>query len=109
LEQLTEYIFYNCPKPAIITGDFSKGLGAAVAAKAAADLASKEAGNNIYWPANDSGFPEASKVLIENENRVAQQVFLQLCKWHAVEAIKRRLTSVGCYKKKRREQVVDLL
>ena len=47
-EQLTEYIFYDCPEPAIIVGDFSKGLGAAVAAKAAADLASKEASDDIH-------------------------------------------------------------
>ena len=87
-EQLTEYIFYDCPEPRIITGNFSKGLGAAIAAKAAADLAGKEASDDLHQLANDSGFPEASKVLIENESGVTQQVFLQLCKFHAVEAIK---------------------
>jgi MULE transposase domain len=37
--QLTDLIFYDCPEPKLIIGDFSKGLGAAVAAKAIADLA----------------------------------------------------------------------
>jgi hypothetical protein len=108
-EQLTDIVFYDCPEPAIIAGDFSKGLGAAIAAKAVADLARNEAGNDTHRPADDSGIPEASSVLIENENGVAQPVSLRLCEWHAVEVIKRRLTSVGRYKKKKREQAVDLL
>jgi hypothetical protein len=37
-EQLTNLVYYNCPKLALIVGDFSKGLGAAVATKATADL-----------------------------------------------------------------------
>jgi hypothetical protein len=38
-EQLTDLAFYDCPEAALICGDFSKGLGAAVAAKATSDLA----------------------------------------------------------------------
>jgi len=37
-EQLTDLAFYDCPEAAVIVGDFSTGLGAAVAAKAAVDL-----------------------------------------------------------------------
>jgi MULE transposase domain len=37
-KQLTNLAFYNCPKADIIVGDFSKGLGAAIAAKAIANL-----------------------------------------------------------------------
>jgi hypothetical protein len=36
--QLSDFAFYDCPKAAIIVGDFAKGLGAACAAKAAVDL-----------------------------------------------------------------------
>jgi hypothetical protein len=32
--QLTKYIFYDCPEPAIIVADFRKGLGASLIAKA---------------------------------------------------------------------------
>jgi hypothetical protein len=38
LEQLTDLAFYNCPEAALICKDFSKGLGAVVAAKATSDL-----------------------------------------------------------------------
>jgi hypothetical protein len=37
-ECLTDLCFYNCPQPSLICGDFSKGLGAAIAAQAAKDL-----------------------------------------------------------------------
>ena len=33
-----DLVFYDFPEAAVIVGDFSKGLGAAVAAKAAVDL-----------------------------------------------------------------------
>jgi len=37
-KQLTDLAFLDCPKPALIISNFSKGLSAAVAAKATADL-----------------------------------------------------------------------
>lgn len=40
--QLSDLAFYNCPKAAVVVGDFSKGLGAAMAAKAAVDLSLTE-------------------------------------------------------------------
>jgi MULE transposase domain len=36
--QLSSLVFYSCPKAAVVVGDFSKGLAAAMAAKAAVDL-----------------------------------------------------------------------
>ena len=32
--ELTKYVFYDCPEAAVICADFTKGLGAAIAAKA---------------------------------------------------------------------------
>ena len=32
--ELTKYVFYNCPEAAVICADFTKGLGAAIAARA---------------------------------------------------------------------------
>jgi hypothetical protein len=52
-EQLTDLAFYNYPKPAAIVGDLSKGLGAAVAAKATADLASIEPTDECMAPQDD--------------------------------------------------------
>jgi hypothetical protein len=38
VDQLSDLAFYNCLKAAVVVGDFSKGLRAAIAAKAAVDL-----------------------------------------------------------------------
>lgn len=34
---------------------------------------------------------------------------LQLCEWHTVEAIKRRLVAAGRYKKERRDEIIDMI
>jgi hypothetical protein len=95
--------FYDCPEPALIIGDFSKGLGAAVAAKAAVDLKWDIVGQTTV------GFPVTDEVVVGEENGKEQRVYLQLCEWHAVEAIRRHLTSAGRYKKKQKEKLTDLL
>jgi hypothetical protein len=38
-----------------------------------------------------------------------QPVKLQLCEWHVVEAIKRKLVAVGRYKKERREEIIAMI
>ena len=35
--------------------------------------------------------------------------FLQLCEWHAVAAIKRRLVAAGKYNKERRDEIVSII
>ena len=102
-EQLTELAFYNCPKPALIIGDFSKGLGAAVAAKAAADLASLEPTDEIIIEQDDPDFPDVTEVVVDK----GQKIYLQLCEWHAIQAIKRRLVAAGRYSKERREEIIN--
>ena len=34
---------------------------------------------------------------------------LQLCEWHAVEAIKRRLVAASQYKKEQQEEIIDII
>jgi hypothetical protein len=51
-ECLTDLCFYNCPQLSLICGDFSKGLGAVVAAQAAKDLA-KDIEDNEFMDIND--------------------------------------------------------
>jgi MULE transposase domain len=41
-DQLSDLAFYDCPKAAVVVRDFFKGLGAAIAAKAAVDLSLTE-------------------------------------------------------------------
>jgi hypothetical protein len=91
-EQLTKLAFWDCPKPTLIVGDFSKGLRAAVVAKAAADLAAKVAANlaakavdgisvelrdEAKEPDLDLDFLEAAKVVVgEGERQRVQRVKL---------------------------------
>src|SRR5207248_6358200 len=106
-EQLTDLVFYDCPEAVVIVGDFSKGLGAAVAAKAAIDHGLVDIMEDalVCPPHRDQEIPEAAKVLITE----TQSVLLQLCEWHAVAAIKRRLISAGKYKKERREELISMI
>jgi hypothetical protein len=41
-DQLSDLAFHDCPEAAVVVGDFFKGLGAAIAAKAAVDLSLTE-------------------------------------------------------------------
>jgi hypothetical protein len=80
-EQVTDLAFYNCPDAAVIVGDFSKGLRAAVAAKAAVDLrlttVTEEA---LVCPLDhDKELSEAAEVVVYEAYRGVQYVLLQLC------------------------------
>jgi hypothetical protein len=83
VEQLMDLVFYDCPKPALIIRDFSKGLSAAVAAKATADLAGLKPIDECL--ALEDDLLKAVNVVVGESTWIK----LQLCKWHAIEAIKR--------------------
>jgi len=108
LEQLTDLAFYDCPEPTLIYGDFSKGLGAAVAAKATSDLAGTAPTDKVL-PQEPSSIFEATEVIVGEATSNPSPMKLQLCEWHAVKAIKRRLVVVGRYKKDQREKIIDLI
>jgi hypothetical protein len=72
-EQLTDLAFYDCPKLAIIVRDFSKGLGAAVVAKATTDLASIKPTNECM--ALEDDLLKAKEVVVGESTRI----LLQLC------------------------------
>jgi hypothetical protein len=63
--------FYDYPELVVIIGDFSKGLGATMAAKAAIDLGlttiTKEA--LTYLDDHNEEIPEATKVVIAKDAR----------------------------------------
>lgn len=106
--KLTDLCFAKCLGPALICGDFSKGLGAAVAAKATADLAGLLATDEVSPPDPEALF-EATEVVVSRTEGHLQSVKLQLCEWYAVEAIKRKLVAVRRYKKEKREEITDLI
>ena len=93
--ELTKYIFYDCPEAAVICADFTKGLGAAIAAKALRE-------NGV----EDQDAQERHLQAGELPNVTAMQMgnndiktLLQLCEWHATKAIQRRLVHSGRYSK----------
>jgi hypothetical protein len=103
--ELTKYIFYDCPKAADICTDFTKGLGATIAAKALHE-------NGV----EDQDAQERHLQAGELPNITAMQMgnndiktLLQLCKWHATNAIQRRLVYSRRYSKERREDLTDLV
>jgi hypothetical protein len=75
-EQLTDLVIYDCPEAAVIVRDFSKGLGAAVAAKAATDLGLAEITDEalVCLAEQDNELLEAKDVIVGE-----QRIYLQLC------------------------------
>lgn len=112
-DQLSDLAFYNCPKAAVVVGDFFKGLRAAIAAKAAVDLGLAEIIEEplICLADQDKELPKAAEVIVYKglNYRQLQHVLLQLCKWHAVAAIKKRLIAVGKYLKERRDELILMI
>jgi hypothetical protein len=110
-DQLSDLAFYNCSENAVIVGDFSKSLGAAYAAKAAVNLGLTEIIDKalVYPVDRDEEIPEAAEVIVNKAGRRPQHILLQLCKWHAVAAIKRRLVTAERYKKEQQEELISMI
>jgi hypothetical protein len=77
-DQLIDLAFYNFPKAAVIVGDFSKGLGAAVAAKAIVDLRLTAITNEplVCLLKQDEEILEAAEVVVAEASGRPQQVLL---------------------------------
>lgn len=70
-DTLDELFFYNCPRPKVVCGDFTKRLAKLI----------------------------ATRETKRQETGLGEQYTLQLCEWHGVEAIKRHLVAAGMYPK----------
>jgi hypothetical protein len=81
-----------------------------MAAKAALDFSLTEIVDEpLVCPEDrDEELPEAAEVVGEEAGRL-QQVLLQLCEWHAVSAIKRRLIAAGEYAKEHRDKLISMI
>jgi hypothetical protein len=109
-EQLTKLIFYDCPLPCVVVGDFAAGLAAAMA------TAKGQIAAGLVIPEELEGTEVDEKIETEVEAEARQQVtsqeisncFLQICEWHAVQAIRRKLTIAG-YSKERKDLIIDLV
>ena len=75
------FFWDNCPGPAVMLGDFSLGLSAAMIKKAGISMV--EAGMNQAYE------------MVNHLNALESGCTLQLCSWHAAEAVKARLIKKG--------------
>jgi hypothetical protein len=112
-DQLSDLVFYDCPKAAVVVRDFSKGLGAVMAVKAAVDLSLTKVIKEplVCLADQDEELPKAVEVIVHEEldHRQPQHVLLQLCEWHAVATIKRRLIAARKYTKERRDELISII
>jgi hypothetical protein len=118
-ECLTDLCFHDCPQPSLICDDFSKGLGAAIALQAAKESIKVIEDKNDFIDVNDTvrdtevehvgEFLDSDTIIVDvGIGANGERTPLQLCEWHAIETIKKRLTNRG-YSKETREMLVDLL
>jgi hypothetical protein len=82
-----------------------------MAAKAAVDLGLTTVTDEalICLDDRDEEIPEATEVVVAEEAGRPQQILLQLCEWHAVSAIKRRLVAAEKYLKDRRDELISMI
>ena len=97
---MKDLFFYDdCRGPGVLLGDFAAGLTAAMVKKRTNLLTVSEdqlgtiaqAGMEVAWQ------------LSSQMDELGSDCFLQLCNWHAAEAIKKRLTREGYPLEKRKE------
>ena len=83
------FFWNNCPRPEVILGGFSLGLSAALV-------------KTIYTTMVEAGMEQVSQ-LVNQVDSMGTNCTLQLCSWHAVEAVKAGLVREG-YPKHVREK-----
>ena len=106
--ELTKYVFYDCPKAVVICVDFTKGLGAAIAAKALQESGVEdEASQQRRLEAGE--LPNIAIIIMGSSSNKQAETILQLCEWHTVEAIKRKLVHTSKYSKERRKELTNLI
>ena len=103
---LDELVFRGCPDAAVVIGDFSRGLGAAIAAKGASDAGIVE--NAVPALVRRTEFPETREVTVGPEGS-ERKLLLQVCEGHAARAIKRDLVAAGKYEKDGRKELEDAI
>ena len=94
--QLKKLMFYDSPGPTVIVRDFSKGHSAVMARCGGVEVVGG-ASEGVVVVRGGSGDVKAS----EKAGEGVEGCILQLCEWHAVKAIKKRLVVAGQYIKKR--------
>lgn len=96
-ECLKDLIFHDrCPGPGVILGDFAAGLAAAMLKKRSQTL-DRDVAFNVAWEVS------------QRMDFVKADCVLQLCTWHAAQAIKKRLIKAGRYPIEIRKELETLI
>ena len=92
----TLFFYDDCPGPRVVMGDFAAGLTATFLKEQQLTL-------------SEAGMAVCFELSAEAElDECGSEVTLQLCSWHAVEAMKKRLINEG-YPKEKRKELVDAI
>jgi hypothetical protein len=103
--ELTKYVFYDYLEATIICADFTKGLGAAIAAQVLRE-SGVEAEAVQERHLEPSELPDVTTLQMGSGGK-EEETTLQLSEWHAVKAIQRRPVHAGKYSKGRREELTS--
>ena len=94
---MQELMFYgHCPGPFVLIGDFAAGLGAAMV-------------KAVTRKENPGGEAEFAWEMAQAMDHANTDCALQLCTWHAAEAIKKKLIKVGSYPLEIRKELSNLI
>ena len=108
--QLKKLMFYDRSDPAVIVEDFSKNLNAVMTkCEGQARQADREKEVNKDVKADREEMSEESRLSFKASVKMKKDCILQLCEWHAVEAIKKRLVIADQYIKKRQKKLTDYI
>lgn len=107
--ELTKYVFYDCLEAVVICADFTKGLRAAIVARALRESSVESEATQERKLKPRELLNVSLMVFGDKEDKDRFKTILQLCKWHATKAIQRRLVHVGKYSKEKREELTDLV
>ena len=100
--QLKKLMFYNHSNLTVIVENFSKSLNAVmVRCEGQAKQINKEKEVNKDVKADEEEMSEELRLSFKASVKMKKDCILQLCEWHAVKAIKKRLVVADQYIKKR--------
>ena len=108
--QLKELMFYDRSDSAVIVENFSKSLDAVMTRyEEQAKQADREKEVNKDVKADREEMPEGLRLSFKASVKMKKDCILQLCEWHAVEAIKKRLVVADQYIKKRQKKLINYI
>ncbi len=108
--QLKKLMFYDHSDSAVIVENFSKSLNAVmVRCEGQTKQVNREKEVNKDVKANREEMSEESRLSFKASVKMKKDCILQLCEWHAVKAIKKRLIVADQYIKKRQKKLSNYI